>query len=262
MFLVDSHCHLDMLDLSADGGNLDNVIQRAQQNAVQYFLNVCVSLRDFPTVLATAERYPYVAASVGLHPNEQDEQVDADTLIKLAQHNKVIAIGETGLDYFRTSGDVEWQRERFRAHIRAAKSLGLPLIIHTRDARADTLKIMREENAAEVGGVMHCFSEDWDVAQQALELGFYISFSGIVTFKSAVTLQDVAKRVPIDRLLVETDAPYLAPVPHRGKQNEPAYVKLTAEFIANLRGDTLSNIAEATTTNFFKLFTRAEKPNV
>lgn len=262
MFLVDSHTHLDMLDLTPDQGNLDAVIKRAQSNGVHYMLNVCVNLQTFPAVLKTAERYDFVSASVGLHPNDQDEEADTDTLIQLASHPKVIAIGETGLDYFRTTGDVEWQRERFRAHIRAAQTLNKPLIIHTREAKEDTLRIMREQNAASVGGVMHCFTEDWATAQQALELDFYISISGIVTFKSATTIQDVAQRVPLDRLLIETDAPYLAPVPHRGKPNEPSYVRHTAEFIANLRQIPVEELAEQTTKNFFKLFHGAIKPHV
>lgn len=262
MFLVDSHCHLDLLDLTPDQGDLNRVIARAQQNGVQYFLNVCVSLADFPTLLKTAEKYPCVSASVGLHPNEQDEQVDADTLVKLAQSPKVIAIGETGLDYFRSTGNLDWQRERFRAHIQAAKTLKKPLIIHMRDATEDTLKIMREENVQDIGGVMHCFSENWDIAKAALDLGFYISLSGIVTFKNALPTQEVAKQLPFDRILIETDSPYLAPMPHRGKPNEPGYVRHTAEFIANLRAESLDTFAEQTTNNFFNLFTGAVRPHV
>ncbi len=262
MFLVDSHCHLDLLDLTLDDGDLNRVVARAQQNGVQYMLNVCVSLAEFPVILKTAERYPFVGTSVGLHPNEQDEEVDEATLIKLAQHEKVVAIGETGLDYFRSTGDLDWQRERFRAHIRAAKKLKKPLIIHTRDAKEDTIRIMQEENAAEAGGVMHCFTEDWSIAQQALDMNFYISFSGIITFKSAVTIQDTARRVPLDRMLIETDSPYLAPVPYRGKPNEPSYVKHTAEYIANMRGVEFAAFAEQTTNNFFNLFSGAVRPHV
>lgn len=262
MQLVDSHCHLDMLDLELDGGDLNKVISRAQANGVCYFLNVCVGLKDFPIVLKTAESFPFVGASVGLHPNHDDEETDTDKLCQLANHPKVIAIGETGLDYFRSTGDLEWQRERFRAHIRAAKKTGKPLIIHTRDAKEDTLRIMQEESAGDVGGVMHCFTEDWDAARQALDLGFYISFSGIVTFKNAATIQDVAKRIPLERMLVETDSPYLAPNPYRGKPNEPGYVRYTAEFVAALRGVSLDELADRTTNNFFTLFTGAEKPHV
>lgn len=262
MFLVDSHCHLDMLDLTPDNGDLNQVIARAKNAGVQYFLNVCVNLKDFPTVLGTAEKYDFVSASVGLHPNDQDEEINTDELIKLASHPKVIAIGETGLDYFRSTGDVEWQRIRFRNHIHAAQTLGKPLIIHTREAKADTMQIMQEQNASQVGGVMHCFTEDWETAKQALDMGFYISISGIVTFKNAATIQDVAKRMPIEKLLIETDAPYLAPNPHRGKPNEPAYVRHTAEFIASLRNMSLDDFAAQTTQNFFNLFHGAVKPHV
>jgi|SRR5579885_1606164 TatD DNase family protein len=261
MFLVDSHCHLDLLDLS-DSSDLDSIIARARQQGVQYILNVCVRLADFPQVLKAAESYPFVSASIGLHPNELGEEIGKDTLLQKAQHPKVIAIGETGLDYFRSTGDLEWQRDRFRVHIRAAKELQKPLIVHTRDAKEDTIRIMREENAAESGGVMHCFSEDWHIARQALDMNFYISFSGIVTFKSAATIQEVAKQVPLDRILIETDAPYLAPVPHRGKSNEPAYVRHTAEYIANLRNITIDEFAEQTTQNFFRLFKGAVRPHV
>lgn len=262
MFLVDSHCHLDLLDLAPDGGDLNKVIVRAQKNGVHYLLNVCVSLAEFPTILKTAEAYSFVDTSVGLHPNKRDEDINTETLIKLAQHKKVIAIGETGLDYFRSSGDVEWQRERFRAHIRAAKQLQKPLIVHTRHAKDDTIQIMREESADQIRGVMHCFTEDWTTAKKAMDMNFYISFSGIVTFKNAVTMQDVAKQVPLDRILIETDSPYLAPNPHRGKPNEPSYVRYTAEYIASLRNITVEEFAEQTTNNFFNLFTGTVRPHV
>jgi TatD DNase family protein len=262
MFLVDSHCHLDLLDLTPDNGNVNSVIERAKANDVHYLLNVCVNIKDFPTVLKTSEAYPFVGTSVGLHPNTTDEEVDEESLIKLGQPKKVVAIGETGLDYFRSTGDLEWQRNRFRAHIRAAKSLQKPLIIHTRDAKDDTMQIMREEDAGKAGGVMHCFTEDMSIANQALEMGFYISFSGIITFKNATVIQDVAKNIPLDRILIETDSPYLAPNPHRGKPNEPSYVRYTAEFIANLRQMSLAEFAEQTTHNFFTLFKGAVKPHV
>lgn len=262
MFLVDSHCHLDLLDLSAYNGDLFAVLQQAQKNGVQHILNVSITLADFPTVLKTAEAYPFVSASVGLHPNEQSEETTTEQLVEFGMHKKVIAVGETGLDYFRSTGDTEWQRERFRAHIRAAKELQKPLIIHTRDSKEDTLRIMREEKVSEVGGVMHCFTEDWETAQQALDLGFYISFSGIVTFKNATVIQDVAKRVPLERMLIETDAPYLAPNPHRGKTNEPGYVRYTAEYIAAARDISLEELAEQTTNNFFNLFKGAVKSHV
>jgi TatD DNase family protein len=250
-----------MLDLSQDGGRLDPLLARAQQQGVGHILNVSVQLSLFPTVLAHAEAYPFVSASVGLHPNEQGEATDTDTLVKLGRHKKVVAIGETGLDYFRSTGDIEWQRERFRAHIRAAKILQKPLIIHTRAAKEDTIRILQEENAQQAGGVMHCFTEDWLTAQQALDLGFYISFSGIVTFKNAATIQTVAKQVPLERMLIETDAPYLAPEPYRGKTNEPGYVRHTAEYLAQLRGVSVAALAQQTTDNFFALFNNAEKMN-
>ena len=262
MFLIDSHCHLDLLDLTSDGGDLNPVIARAQKNDVHYFLNVCVSIADFPVILKTAEAYPFVSTSVGLHPNYQDEEISAEQLIILGQHPKVVGIGETGLDYFRTTGETDWQRERFRAHIRAAKTLQKPLIIHTRQAKEDTIRIMHKENAQQASGVMHCFSEDWEMAKQALDMNFYISFSGVVTFKTAAILQEVAKKVPLDRMLIETDSPYLAPMPHRGKPNEPAYVRHTAEYIAKLRQVSLETIAEHTTNNFFTLFKGAPRPHV
>lgn len=258
MFLVDSHCHLDRLDLTAHDGKLDNALIAAQHQGVGHMLCVCINLEDFPQVLKIAQAYPNVSASLGLHPNDAvAEEPSAEDLFLLAQDPKVIAIGETGLDYYRSEGDVEWQRERFRQHIRAAKKAELPLIIHSRQAREDTLQIMREEGAETVSGVMHCFTEDWTMAEAALDMGFYISISGIVTFRNAAEVQEVAKRVPLDRLLIETDSPYLAPNPYRGKSNEPAYVRNVAEFIAELRGVELEEFAKKTTENFFRLFTRA-----
>lgn len=266
MFLVDSHCHLDMLDLTPYQGDLNKAIMHAKESGVQHILNVCITLADFPKVLSIAEAYPFVTASLGLHPNEQVDGssvgVSVDTLMKLANHPKVVAIGETGLDYFRSTGDVEWQRERFRHHIQAAKALNKPLIVHTRDAKDDTIRVMQEEGADQVGGVMHCFTEDWATAEKALAMNFYISFSGIVTFKNATTIQQVAKLVPLDRILIETDSPYLAPNPYRGKSNEPAYVRHTAEYIANLRNLPLEVFAEQTTQNFFNLFKGAMRSHV
>jgi TatD DNase family protein len=260
--LVDSHCHLDMLDV-ATAGAVNEVIDRARESGVCHFLNVCVRLDEFATLLATAEQYPFVSASVGLHPNENEKVSNLrEVLLQHGMHPKVIAIGETGLDYFRSTGDLDWQRERFRTHIAVARELKKPLIIHTRDAMQDTLDILREENANEIGGVMHCFTGDWQAAQQALELGFYISFSGVVTFKNASVIQDTASKVPLDRMLIETDAPYLAPMPHRGKANEPGYVRHTAEFLANMRGVTLEEFGRRTTDNFYRLFTGAEKTYV
>jgi len=255
MFLVDSHCHLDRLDLKPFDGKLNAALENAKQQGVGHMLCVCIDLEHFEDVLKPAMEYDFISASVGVHPNEQDgEDPDCDRLVSLADHEQVIAIGETGLDYFRTEGDVEWQRERFRQHIAAAKITNKPLIIHMREATEDTLAILKEEKADQVGGVMHCFVEDWKVAKQALDLGFMISFSGIVTFNSAKALKEVAKQVPKDRYLVETDSPYLAPVPFRGKSNQPAYVRNVAECIAELRGIPLEQVAEQTTDNFYQLF--------
>lgn len=253
--LVDSHCHLNMLDLAPFDNDLNNVIQAAKENDVQTLLCVSVDLQTFPDVYAWAQQFDNVYASVGVHPNDsQDETPSVDELVAFAQQPKVVAIGETGLDYFRSEGDLEWQRDAFRTHIRAAIKADKPVIIHTRDAREDTIKIMAEENIQHVGGVMHCFTETWQMAQAAIEMGFYISFSGIVTFKNAKELQDVAKRVPLEKMLVETDSPYLAPVPFRGKPNYPAYVRNVAEFIAELRNEPFEKIAEYTTANFNTLF--------
>ncbi|HEX9803419.1 MAG TPA: TatD family hydrolase, partial [Gammaproteobacteria bacterium] len=210
--LVDSHCHLDRLDLEPFGGDLANVLQQAGENGVGRFLCVAIDRGNIPDVIAIAERFDNVYASVGVHPNEEEDgEVTTDELIALSGHPKVIAIGETGLDYFRSEGGLEWQKQRFRNHIAAAKACRKPLIIHSRDAREDTIRLMREEGAHEAGGIMHCFVEDWETAQQAMEMGFYISFSGIVTFRNAEPLREVARRVPAERLLVETDSPYLAP---------------------------------------------------
>ena len=216
---------------------------------------MCIDWEHMPDVLALAHRYDNVFATVGVHPNEHSGyEPSVDELIAAAQDSKVIGIGETGLDYFRSEGDLEWQRERFRRHIRAAKAVGKPLVVHSRDAQPDTVNILREEEAAAVGGVMHCFVDDWDTAMRALDLGFYISFSGILTFNNAAQVRDVARRVPSERLLVETDAPYLAPVPHRGKPNEPAYVLYVAARLAELRNVGVDEITAVTTANFFRLF--------
>jgi TatD DNase family protein len=253
--LVDSHCHLDMLDLAPFGGSVGGVLAAAHEQDVEHFLCVSINMENYPAMLEIAETHAQVMASVGLHPNERDgHEPGIDELVELARHPKVVAIGETGLDYFRSEGDLDWQRDRFRRHIVAAKQSGKPLIIHSRDAREDTLRILEEENAGEAGGVMHCFTGDWDMAQHAMDLNFYISFSGIVTFKSAHELQEVALKIPAERMLVETDCPYLAPVPHRGKPNQPAFVRHVAEFIAELRGESYEHIAEMTTRNFESLF--------
>jgi TatD DNase family protein len=253
--LVDSHCHLNFPELLE---NLPEIKQAMVSNDVGHALCICVTLPDFPQVLALAESNSNFYASVGVHPDyENIEEPSVEDLLSLANHPKVIAIGETGLDYFRLTGDLEWQRTRFRNHIRAAIQCNKPLVIHTRNAAEDTLRIMREEYAQTVGGVMHCFTENLDVALQAIELGFYISFSGIVTFKNALTIKEVAKQVPLDRILVETDSPYLAPVPYRGKTNQPSYVKHVAEEIAKIRGISFEDVATSTTENFFRLFKHA-----
>lgn len=250
--LVDSHCHLDFPELAED---IPGALADMAQHGVSHALCVSVTLEDFPKVRALAEQHENLYASVGTHPDYPDHPlVTAEKLVELADHAKVVAIGETGLDYYRLKGDLEWQRDRFRAHIRAAKGCGKPLIIHTRSAAEDTLRIMHEEGAEEVGGVMHCFTETWDTAQAALDLGFHISFSGIVTFKNATALKEVARRVPLRRLLVETDSPYLAPVPFRGKTNRPAWVRYVAEEVARLRDVTVDTVAAATSENFFRLF--------
>ncbi len=261
LYLVDSHCHLNLLG-HGSSAETQQTILRANREGVQFFLNVCVAIKDFPNILATAKSYPNVAASVGLHPNHQDEEITTAELVTLANDDKVIAIGETGLDYYRSTGEVEWQRDRFRQHIQAALAVKKPLIVHTRAAKEDTIAILREEQASNVGGVIHCFTEDWPFAKQALDLGFYISFSGIVTFKNAVAIQDAARQVPLNRLLIETDCPYLAPVPMRGKPNEPAYMRHTAEFLAKMHNVSLEDFAKQTTDNFFTLFKGTQKTHV
>lgn len=249
---VDSHCHINFPELASD---LDRVLDAMGANAVTHALCVCVDLETLPQVLAIAERFPNVFASVGVHPDHQGvEEPDVARLVALAGHPRVVAIGETGLDYYRLEGDLEWQRARFRNHIQAAIRTGKPLIVHTREASEDTLRILREERADTVGGVMHCFTETQAVADAALELNFLISFSGIVTFKNAQALKDVARKVPLDRMLIETDSPYLAPVPNRGKTNQPAFVRHVAEEIARLKGIALEVVGQTTTDNFFRLF--------
>jgi TatD DNase family protein len=249
---VDSHCHLDFPELS---DNLPAVLDAMATNRVTHALCISVNLPDLPRVHRIAAEHPNLYASAGVHPDQEDtSDPSVAELMALAARPKVVAIGETGLDYYRLSGDLSWQRERFRRHIRAARDCAKPLVVHTRAAAADTLAIMREERASDAGGVMHCFTETWDVAQAAMDLGFHISFSGIVTFKNATDLKDVARRVPLDRMLIETDSPYLAPVPFRGKTNQPAYVRHVAEEIARLREIPLEEVAAATSANFFRLF--------
>lgn len=257
--LVDSHCHLDFPELAA---NIPQVLGRMKEYGVGWTLCAGVTLERLPAVLELAAAHDNIFAAVGVHPdNEGGAEPDEDRLVSLAADPKVIAIGETGLDYYRLEGDLEWQRERFRTHIRAGRRARKPLIIHSRSAAADTLRVLREEKAEEVGGVFHCFTENAEVARQALDLGFMISMSGILTFKNAAELKEVAKLVPLDRLLVETDSPYLAPVPHRGKTNEPAYVRHVAEEVARLKNVSFEQVAAATTDNFFRLFSAAVRSN-
>ncbi|MBB5393390.1 MULTISPECIES: TatD family hydrolase [unclassified Herbaspirillum] len=253
---IDSHCHINFPDLAA---RLPEIFGKMAENQVSHALCVSVDLPDFPQVLALAEQYPNIYASVGVHPDYEDTpEPDVEQLVRLADHPRIVAIGETGLDYYRLQGDLEWQRERFRTHIRASRATAKPLIIHTRSASEDTIRILREEGASPAAGgaagVMHCFTESQEVADAAIELGFYISFSGIVTFKSAKELQQVARTIPLERMLIETDSPYLAPVPFRGKTNEPGYVRHVGEFIADLRGISAAEVARQTSDNFFKLF--------
>jgi len=255
--LIDSHCHLHFLDLTDFKQSMDNVLIRAKENDVHHFLCVCVALEDYPQLELLAAQYPQVNISVGVHPNnEMTCAITAKMLCARAENPACIAIGETGLDYFRTHTQEaqEAQRARFREHIKAALATQKPLIIHTRQAAEDTIKLLREENAQKIGGVMHCFSESLDIAYQSIELNFYISFSGILTFKNATALQEVARKIPLERILIETDSPYLAPVPFRGTQNHPALVKHVAEALAELRGISYAEVARNTTDNFYNCF--------
>lgn len=253
---VDSHCHLDFPEYA---DQLPDILARMKEAKVQNAMCISVDMPDFPNVLALAEAHEQLYATVGTHPDYEDTpEPTEDQLVELAKHPKVLAIGETGLDYYRmgdkTYADMEWQRDRFRTHIRAAIRANKPLIIHTRSASEDTIKIMKEEGASKVAGVMHCFTESWEVAQAAMYLGFYISFSGIVTFKSAKDLQATCQQVPLERMLIETDSPYLAPIPNRGKTNEPAWVAHVGQFIADLKGVPVETVAKHTTENFKTLF--------
>jgi TatD DNase family protein len=256
---VDSHCHINFPELA---GKLPAVLEEMKQHRVTHALCIGVNLHELRGVLKIAAEHDNIYASVGVHPDsEETPDPSVDDLVALAQTSKVVAIGETGLDYYRLTGDLGWQRDRFRTHIRAARACRKPLVIHTRAAAADTLAIMREEGAGDAGGVMHCFTETWDVARSALDLGFHISFSGIVTFKNAQDIKDVARRVPLERMLVETDAPYLAPVPFRGRLNQPAYVRYVAQELARLRDISVEEVAAATSANFFRLFGVTDAPS-
>ncbi|WP_456417444.1 TatD family hydrolase [Thiolapillus sp.] len=253
--LIDSHCHLDRVDLSPYQNSFSNFMQHTRDAGVGHLLCVSIDLESYPQMLALVSPYEDISVSVGVHPNDFDRrEPSVEDLLELAAHPRNVAIGETGLDFFRSQGDLDWQRKRFRTHIRAAIEAGKPLIVHTRDARQETLKILTEEKAVRAGGVLHCFTESWDMASAGLDMGFYISFSGIVTFNSARELRDVAARVPLDRLLIETDSPYLAPAPYRGKPNEPKYLYRIAQTIAELRGMETEALAKQTAANFRQLF--------
>ena len=257
--LVDSHCHLDRLDYKKKHKDLDDVVNKAKSKGINYLMSVCVTLKDYPAMAALIKGHDEIFSSCGVHPLYKEEVMDEALLLDYASSDKVVAIGETGLDFFYAPETKEWQIDSFRKQIRVAKQLNKPLIIHTRDARQETLDILREEGADQVGGVLHCFTESIEMAEAAMQMGFYISVSGIVTFKNAKELQAVIKAVPLDRLLVETDAPYLAPVPHRGQENEPAFTVDVAKFVADLKGVSLEELAKVTTQNFFNLFTHAKQ---
>ena len=253
--LIDSHCHLDRIDLAPYQNDFSCFMADAKNSAIEHLLCISIDLEAYPAMLALVSPYRQISVTVGVHPNFVDgQEPSVDALVALGQADKVIGIGETGLDYFRSEGDLSWQQQRFRHHIDAAKALKKPLIVHTREAKADTLRILEEQGASEVGGIIHCFTEDWAFAKKALDLNFHISFSGIVTFNSAREIQDVAKKVPAERFLIETDSPYLSPVPFRGRPNYPTYVRYVAEQLAQLRGTTINKIADASTENFYRLF--------
>lgn len=253
--LIDSHCHLDRLDLTPYDQDFGRFMASVREQHIEHLLCIAIDLESYPDMLELTTNYPEISVTVGVHPNSQEgPEPGIDELLALGQTAKVVGIGETGLDYFRSSGDLSWQHMRFRTHIRAAKILNKPLIVHTREAREDTLRILKEEGADDVGGIIHCFTEDWTFAKQALDLNFFISFSGIVTFNSAGAIKEAARQVPGDRFLIETDSPYLAPVPFRGKPNYPTYVRYVAEQLANLRGTSLARIAEQSTANYYTLF--------
>ena len=257
--LIDSHCHLNMIDLDAHDGDLQNVLTHAAELNIGHFLCVSCDPACHDDLTAIADEYDRVSISVGLHPTElPGTPVDVDTLLRQAKHPKVVAIGETGLDTFHCDGDLKWQHERFESHIHVAHETGMPLIVHARDAKKDTIEFMKKAYQKDVPGVLHCFTEDWEMARKGLDCGFLISFSGIVTFKSATSIQQVAMKVPDDGYLVETDSPFLAPMPHRGKPNVPGFVRHVADYVAELRGQTGEKVANDTTENFKRLFPKAQ----
>lgn len=256
---VDSHCHLDRLELDKLGLTLPEVIAAAKEKQVEHMLCVCVSLAEFDQMLAQVAAYPMVSVSCGEHPLHQQHSIDPELLLQKCSSNAVVAVGETGLDYFYAADTRQAQQDAFVSHIQVANQLNKPLIIHTRDARADTLALMRSYQADKAGGVLHCFTENWDMAKAALDLGFYISISGIMTFRNADELRAVVKKLPLDRLLIETDAPYLAPVPFRGKTNQPAYVTAVAEAVALVKQVSIEQLAALTSANFYTLFPLVKK---
>ena len=258
--LIDSHCHLDRLELDAYAGGLGEALEAARQRGVEKFLCVGISVEHRQQVVAIAEQYDAVVASVGVHPLDVDSGLaTAAQLVDWSRHPKVVAIGETGLDYYYGESSRQLQQHSFVTHLEAAAAAALPVIVHTRDAREDTLALIRGHGDLERGGVLHCFTEDWEMAARAMDMNYLISISGIVTFRNASALRDVVKRIPLDRLLVETDSPYLAPVPYRGKSNEPRYVRDVAEFVAELKGVSFDTLAARTAANFFRLFPRARQ---
>ena len=253
--LIDSHCHLDRIDLKPYEDDFSCFMTAAKANQLEHLLCIAIDLESYPAMLDLVLNFPEISLTVGVHPNVKEcKDPSVDELVALGKLDKIVGIGETGLDYFRSEGDLSWQHQRFRNHIRAAKILKKPLIIHTREAKVDTLKILKDEGAEEIGGIIHCFTEDWEFAQKALDLNFYISFSGIITFNNATTIRDVVKKIPSDKFLIETDSPYLAPVPFRGRPNYPIYVRYVAEQVAELRGITVNKVADITTNNFYNLF--------
>ena len=252
--LVDSHCHIPLL---AETQSVEEILAEAKNHGIIHMLCVAIDLVGSPEIIQLAKSYEMVSASVGVHPNTRPQNnLTIDEITELGSDSSVVAIGETGLDYFRSEGDLDWQRDQFRTHIAAAKELKKPLIIHSREAKSDVIHILKEEKADEVGGVMHCFVDDLDTAKAAIDLDFLISFSGIVTFKNAKPLQEVAREIPLKNMLIETDSPYLAPTPHRGKTNQPAYVRYVAEFLAELKGESLEELALNTTNNYEKKFNK------